>query len=122
MYRKTKKILLLAFFILLSVAIIPQGISHHQIGYTEDINHDSSTTYHLRIFYIGQVENVYKSEDLVEFDAVHILRYTHMFTSDHSFWSFSIAHYEETHISHEDYRFFGILTNSFILGMFTKTM
>jgi hypothetical protein len=119
-YKKQRSILILTLCILFSISVIPQE-SCQFVNKSSDAD-PSSVTLHYRLFYIGRITNVYRSDDFVEFDSVRVLRYSHMFASDQSFWSFSISHYEDTHHSHEDYRFFGMLTNSFICGMFSKTI
>jgi len=123
MNKTQKKIIFVLFAGFLLTSILPNILAQECSQSIKEKDQVSLlSTYHYRIFYIGQVENVFRTNNLVEFDAISLLRYTHMFATDRSFWSFSIAHYEETHHSHDDYRFIGILTESIICGLFTKSV
>ena len=131
MYKKQLSFLILTFFLILSVGLIPQGscnLLNKQYYSDNEINENlpsvdsASATFIYKIFYFGRVANVVKSDDLVEFDSVRLFRYMHIHATDGSFWTYSISHYEDSHHSLKDYHFIGILTNSFICGRFSKTI
>lgn len=131
MYKKQLSILILIFFLILSVGLIPQGscnLLNKQYYGDNEINENlpsvdsASATFIYKVFYFGRVANVVKSDDLVEFDSVRLFRYIHIRATDGSFWTYSISHYEDSHHFLKDYHFIGILTNSFICGRFSKTI
>ncbi len=131
MYKKQLSFLILIFFLILSVDLIPQGscnLLNKQYYGDNEINENlpsvdsASATFIYKVFYFGRVANVVKSDDLVEFDSVRLFRYVHIRATDGSFWTYSISHYEDSHHFLKDYHFIGILTNSFICGRFSKTI
>jgi len=75
-----------------------------------------------RLFYIGKITNVERSDDQVSFDAINLYRISRIRSSDGSYWEFSINHYENAIHSLKDFRFLGILTDNFIIGSFFKVV
>jgi hypothetical protein len=73
-----------------------------------------------KLFYIGRITNLERTDDTVSFDGINIYRISRIKSSDGSFWEFSINHYKNIFHSLKDYRFQGIITEKFILGTFSK--
>ena len=76
--------------------------------------------FYYRLFYVGKIENLQRMDNFVSFNSVNLFRISFIRSSDLSFWEYSISHYEDTYHQHENYRFFGILTNNLIIGILFK--
>jgi hypothetical protein len=88
---------------------------------TSDINNTQNINeFTYRLFYLGRITNLERNEDIVTFDAINLYRISRIRSSDGSYWEFSINHYENVHHSLNDFRFLGIMTNTFIIGSFYK--
>lgn len=119
---KNKYVSIFLILLLFSV-LLPLTISHETIRTLDHHNKsmiNSDVTYTYSIIYIGAISNIQKTDEEIEFDSVRLLRYTHISSSDGSFWSYSLAHYENTHHHHEGYKINGFTTNNFIFAKLTK--
>ncbi|MBS3778181.1 MAG: hypothetical protein KGY50_02670 [Candidatus Thermoplasmatota archaeon] len=120
----TQYISILTVFMMLSI-ILPITVSQETTPPELIDNHNkyiskSDITYTYSIVYIGTISNLQKTDKEIEFDSVRLLRYTHISTSDDSFWSYNLAHYENTHHYHEGYETNGLITNNLIFAKLTK--
>jgi len=76
--------------------------------------------FYYRLFYVGKIDNLQRNDNFISFNSVNLFRISFIRSSDLSFWEYSISHYEDTYHQHENYGFFGILTNNFIIGILFK--
>lgn len=73
-----------------------------------------------RFFYIGTISNLVRTDTIVEFDSINVLRISHVYSVDGSYWDVGISHHENTHHLHDGYEFSGLISSSFLLGVFVK--
>jgi hypothetical protein len=76
--------------------------------------------YKFRLFYYGKIKDLNQQDNYISFNSVNLYRISFIRSLDWSFWEYSFSHYENTFHQHENYRFFGIVTNNIIFGFFLK--
>ena len=123
--RKKLFIILITISITMSINIVnaEKIKSNNYNEYSDSMiinSYFNQNEYYYRLFYIGGIKDLNIQENFISFDAVNLYRISFIRSSDWSFWEYSLSHYEETHHQHENYRFFGILRDNIILGIFFK--
>jgi len=127
MYNLVKKFLII--FITLNLFISINFVNAEKINPNNsnefndsiDINkYFNLNDFYYRLFYVGKIENLERRDNFISFNSVNLFRISFIRSSDLNFWEYSISHYEDTYHQHENYRFFGILTNNFIIGILFK--
>jgi len=122
-YMIKNKYISIFLILMLLYVLLPLTNSQETIQTLDNQNKSiikSNVIYTYSIVYIGKISNLQKTGEEIKFDSVRLLRYTHISTSDGSFWSYSFAHYENTHHHHEGYEINGFITNNFIFAKLTK--
>jgi hypothetical protein len=76
--------------------------------------------YIYKLWYFGRIDNLSVNENIVSFDAVNLWRFSHIRSSDGSYWDISFTHYEDVSHYLEGYEFHGLLLERLIWGQFIK--